>query len=523
MKRTLSANIAGLVFNIEEDAYQVLLDYLVSIKENFPLNERDEIMEDIEARIAEIFSAKIEAGANVITMADVDTVKATMGEPEDYSSDEYEDNSEAYTDTEENQKKRIYRNPDDAKIFGVCSGIANYLGWDVTAVRIIFVLMFILGGSGGLIYFVLFLVLPEANSTADKLRMKGQKVNVENIKSQFYESKESIQKQGEKAKEKFKSGFRTASDTTAKVGKFIAKALGLFILFIGIVFFISGLVILFHPDGIFPLWDKESGISLNEFMDLTFSSPMYKSLMIFGGIFALVGLITSFVSVGIKLLFGLKSQAKAISISSLVFMIAGAILCCISGVNLAMNYSSHESIEYSYTLDNPNTDTLYITCIEDNVLSNMRMNDENLLECIELDKEVFHACGPHLAIRSTSDTAFSLTVIKESYGKNLDLAYELADNFAYNLKSKNNTLSLSNYLSVQNSDKWRAQDVDLILNVPIGKNVKFSDNVMNLLSYRYSRHLRDGKNAKNNVWKMDNDWLKCTDCEDKKEYKSKTF
>lgn len=181
MKKTLTVNLGGTVFNIDDDAYRLLDNYLSNIKMHFRKEaSADEIVDDIERRISELFAEKLSAGSQVITIADVEEVIARMGNPEDMEMGEESDNSGA-TDSN-SPRRRLYRNPDDKMLGGVISGLAVYLGWDVTLLRLLLFVILICGyGTLIPVYIVCWLVIPEARTAAEKLSMRGEAVTVENI------------------------------------------------------------------------------------------------------------------------------------------------------------------------------------------------------------------------------------------------------------------------------------------------------------------------------------------------------
>ena len=188
MKKTFNINLGGIVFHIDEDAYELLDKYLSNLRIHFSKEEgAEEIVHDMELRITELFSERLNERKQVVTLTDVEEIIAQMGKPEEFSEDTTQDTNEYIK--EEKGPKRLFRDPDNKVIGGVCSGIAAYLGWDVTAVRIIFIalaLPFILNGSlilNGVViaYIIAWIIIPEANTAAEKLSMKGMKVNVENI------------------------------------------------------------------------------------------------------------------------------------------------------------------------------------------------------------------------------------------------------------------------------------------------------------------------------------------------------
>ena len=179
MKRTLSVNIGGIAFHIDEDAHALLNKYLRNVKDEFRNMEGgEEIYEDIESRIAELFTAKLNNSRQVITIREVDEVIATLGEPSDFSDTS---GSSKYSGFRTYTNRRMYRDPDNRIIGGVCSGLAAYWRVDPTIVRLIFVLLAIFGMAGVLIYLILWIILPEAQTISQKLEMRGEPVNFSSI------------------------------------------------------------------------------------------------------------------------------------------------------------------------------------------------------------------------------------------------------------------------------------------------------------------------------------------------------
>ena len=190
MKKTITVNIGSMVFYIDDDAYEILRKYLSRVKDEFRTMEGgDEIYEDIETRIAELFNEKLGSNRQVISMQEVEEVIATLGQPEDFSDTSGSKKAGASSGR---SGKRMYRDPDNALIGGVCSGLAAYWRVDPTVVRLIFVILAIFGMAGVLIYLILWIVLPEANTVAQKLEMRGEPVNLSSIGAFFRDEFENV-------------------------------------------------------------------------------------------------------------------------------------------------------------------------------------------------------------------------------------------------------------------------------------------------------------------------------------------
>ncbi|KAA6351853.1 hypothetical protein EZS27_000802 [termite gut metagenome] len=180
MKKTLTVNLGGTVFHIDEDAYQLLDNYLSNLKLHFRKQEgADEIINDIENRISELFGEKVNNGIQVITIIHVEEVIKRMGYPEELAGENEENKKDKNNKT---VRQRLYRDSDNKMLGGVISGLAAYLNWDITLLRLIFIIiLFISFGTSTLVYVVCWLIIPEAKTAAEKLNMHGEEVNIENI------------------------------------------------------------------------------------------------------------------------------------------------------------------------------------------------------------------------------------------------------------------------------------------------------------------------------------------------------
>jgi phage shock protein PspC (stress-responsive transcriptional regulator) len=191
MKKTFSVNLGNRVYNIDEDAYLKLSAYLERIEGHFSdLKEREDIISDIELRISELFSERLGVNKQVVTLEDVNEVIRIMGDPHEISGSEEEPrNYREYR----SGTKRIFRDPDDRMIGGVCSGLAAYTNIDPVIMRLIFVVLLFMG-IGALAYIILWIVVPEARTTAQKLEMRGDSVNASNIGNFFRDEFENVKK-----------------------------------------------------------------------------------------------------------------------------------------------------------------------------------------------------------------------------------------------------------------------------------------------------------------------------------------
>ena len=196
MKTTIKINLSGQIFTLDEDAYQVLKDYLDSISKRFRDTEEGiEIIGDIESRIAELFQEKISEKKQVITIEDVRNIISIMGTPEDIlDEDEAAEEEQSRRSANGKKTRKLYRDPDNMAIGGVCSGLGAYFGIENWLMRLLWVILFFATGGGliFILYIVLWIAVPKAMTVAEKLEMRGEKVTVSNIEKTIKEEYETV-------------------------------------------------------------------------------------------------------------------------------------------------------------------------------------------------------------------------------------------------------------------------------------------------------------------------------------------
>lgn len=203
MKKAFTITVAGTLFTIEEDAYAKLDAYIASIKRYFgAFPDNKEIVDDIEARIAEQLSSRPN-GSAVVTIEDVDKLVATMGRVEDIAGEsgeapKREPAAEEPRARERSAPRKLYRDPDDVVIAGVCSGLAAYFGLDPLLVRIAAILIGVLTGFVPVLvaYLVLAIVVPTAVTPAERIAMRGGPIDLSSFKDTMNEHVKRVREQG---------------------------------------------------------------------------------------------------------------------------------------------------------------------------------------------------------------------------------------------------------------------------------------------------------------------------------------
>ncbi len=191
MKKTISINLGGRVFQIDDDAYEVLKTYLDSLEVHFAgTEEKQEIISDIESRIAEDFSNQ--KSGEVINESMVKNIIERMGSVSDIAGSESK-NLSSHFGTQSEMPKRFFRNTDDAILGGVASGIAAYFGIDPLIPRVLFVIFALTGGFSVLIYIILWIIMPEAKNPEEKAQMHGKAFTRKDIENLAREGKYSAE------------------------------------------------------------------------------------------------------------------------------------------------------------------------------------------------------------------------------------------------------------------------------------------------------------------------------------------
>ena len=260
MKKTVNINLGSQLFQIDEDAYQLLENYLNDLKNYFRREkESAEIIQDIECRFAELFGERNRLGYRIITIEIVEETIKRVGKPEELGDGKNEEENNGKENkhndlNEERVKKRLYRNPDDKILGGVASGIAAYLDWDPVWIRLLLVALVFLKGVVIPIYLLMWAIMPKAATAAQKLEMRGKRITVENIGKTVTENfdrisgsiKEELNAKGET------SGIRNIFDALLRVLGVLIKVslavLGLILLFpasIAVIVLLTALIIAF--------------------------------------------------------------------------------------------------------------------------------------------------------------------------------------------------------------------------------------------------------------------------------------
>ncbi len=518
MNKTVNINLAGIFFHIDEDAYAKLQHYLEAIKQSLTNTQgRDEIINDIEARIAELFSEKIQNERQVIGNREVDEVIAVMGQPEDYMLDEeiFEDDP-VYT---KSRGKKLFRDTDHSYIGGVSSGLGHYLGVDALWIRLAWVLLTIFTtGAFILVYIALWIFVPEAKTTADKLAMRGEPVTISNIERKIREGFDGVSgKVKDLDYEKYGYKAKTgASSAATALGDGIMFILNLFVKFIGILLLlIAGITLIGLFIGLFSI--GTFGIIEAPWTDhLEMVGPGADSIWIISILtFFAVGIPFFFLFIlGLKILVEkLKSIGKTAKLVLLGIWIISVLGLIFFGIKQATETAMEGEVIISETIPVTQNDTLYLNMVGNPALDSTpyRQGDYHV-SYDENNQKVLWSQDVRLVVRSTSDSLGRIEIRKTAEGKNFGEARTRAENINYSTNLSGNRLDLSGQLTTDPQNKYRDQEVQVTLFLPIGSVLYAADNTYSF--HRNSDYYRDIlKNGEEERYLLiTRDGTQCLDC-----------
>lgn len=566
MKKVININFQGRIIPIEESAYEMLTTYVESLRVFFANEEgRDEIINDIEGRIAELFDETLKKGSTCIVDSDVNSIINSMGRPEDFEAEEANvktqltdkerksDQSYNYTQT---GAKKLYRDENHKFLGGVCSGIANYFGIDTVIVRILFVLFagvlfipylilwvavpsssslvigsqrrrlfrdtdnkLIAGVCSGLaqyfsvqvwvpriiflipffsfvlrwghwgwfdfphflsfsfspgsiiVYIIFWLVLPEAVSAADKLEMKGEKVDLNNIKSTIQGDmegfKDRAQQFGNEVKDKAQEIGGKINKNSSGIGnvlKLIIKA---------IVYFILGSILFGLVMGLFGI-----GVVLTGFLP-AYSYVLdegFQRLLIWGTIICFIWVpVIAIVTWIIRRLTSKRGNSNIIRLTFITLWIIGWI-CFINLIVSVRNEFRYRNnpVEQTVNLTNSKVNKLEIKSASFGKYYNSSWF--KLEPFAAFDEDTIYVRNIRLRIIKSNTDSFQVVMVKMANGSSKSKAEQIVSKINYAVTQMDSVLLLDKGIAITRDEKFRNQQVIITVAVPVGKRIYVNEN-----------------------------------------------
>ncbi|MFC2129314.1 PspC domain-containing protein [Bacteroidota bacterium] len=517
MKKAIKINLCGIIFHIDEDAYDRLKKYLDAISSYFSDQEESkEIINDIEARIAELFEEKRIKEEEVINIDHVNEVIEIMGNPEDIADTGEEASSgKQYSGTYRTKNKRLYRDPDNSVISGVSGGLGAYFNIDPVIFRLLFVFFLFAGGASFLLYIILWIVLPKAETAAQKLEMRGEPVNVSNIerkvKKEYEAAKENVKAAANS--EAVKKTKKEASNFFSGLGQVLLVFIKVILIIIGTSLVLAGIAIIialisgtfvglhFLPFGPYDF-------SLSEFL-APFSDPISITLLVISLTLLFLIPVVAMVYGLIKLIFSIKTRNRGLTIGATTLWVV-ALLTTVGVIAFESNNYSKNGSSISKNTLSIDSDTLYVSVntlqkkdLDQYILFDFDLDDEWLIT-EDLDR-IYGKIN--LDIERSKNGMSYIEIDKRSKGKSWENAEANAANLNYNFKTISNEIELDPYFFIEGDEKWRFPRIELTVFIPDGKHIILEKETREILHNVYNvNHVSEWSMAEK-TWVMTDDGL----------------
>lgn len=516
MNKTVNMNLGGFFFHIDEDAYQKLNRYFDAIKKSLSTDGRDEIMNDIESRISELFSEKLTSEKQVIGLKDVEDVIAIMGQPEDYKIENDEPKQANYSYTTSSSRK-LYRDKENGIIGGVLAGLGHYFGIDKVWLRLVMLILLLSFGTGFLLYIILWIVMPEAVTTSEKLEMTGEPVTISNIEKKVKEEFENVSEKFKNA-DYGKIGYQVKSGAEKvgnSFGDFIIAILKAFSKFLGVLLIMSGFTILFFLlVGVFTLGSNvfidfpwNSFIESGNFSD--YPAWSFGLLMFFA-----VGIPFFFLTLlGFKLLSPKTKSIGNIAVYTLIAVWVIAIALCVTvGIKQATAFAYDGRVVVKEEINIKPTDTLFVKFIHNDFFAkNLNENREFKILTDSTDKMIIYSNNVSLRFEKTDKKTAYVQIEKEAKGKTLGEAKQKAEQINYGYKIQGNKLILNNYLLTDIKNKYRDQEIEITIFLPEGTCLK-PDASLESYERTDSDYFEWNADSNENIYRVGSQKIACTNC-----------
>ncbi len=510
MNKTIIININGIVFHIEEDAYELLKTYMTGVKRHFAYSsDSDEIVTDIENRLAEMFSERLKHDhKQVVVIEDVQYVTEKMGSVGDFDIDEEDQTIRFSTGIYETEKK-LFRDPEDSIIGGICSGIGHYFGVGPRWIRLIAIIALFMG-IGIPVYIILWLIIPKAKSRVDKMAMKGEPINIQSFKKNFDEEIESL-----------KSGLKTvrkeAKPAINQLAKFIGKAGMIFIKIIGAIIILAGVSGLFVLAlGLVTFLGYWNANQLNTF-PFNIVNPGFKSVLTLSAFIVLFIPVTALVVFAIRVLFAHFEVSKTVYFGMLIIWLAGLGIGIYHISKIGSEFS--EEAQYSIKSNLKPSKSFYLKLNpvqyltkEDSMDYNIDPNDFKGRIILSSRRGQFNL-PRNVSLKIVKSDISTPILIQEfsSKGPDFQTALANAQRAKHRYIQTDSLLLFDGNTHLQKGELWRDQNVHLVLRIPENTTL-FIEGTLNRYLEDYSLWDCQPQNAKSDFlseWVMTANGLKC--------------
>lgn len=454
MDKIITINLGGYAIKMEEDAYEALKPYIHQIEETFANTENGkEIINDIEARLAEMLMERT-AGKVSATIEDVEFVKKAMGNPGEFEdSENAEDKPKQSAAPNDTVRKRLYRDTDNKVFGGVCSGIANFFNIDPVIVRLIWVFLFFVMGIGFLLYFIMWVIVPEAITTAQKLEMRGEAPTLDNIINRVKTEAGKVE-QNLKA-QNFGQKIGDIFSSLSPIFKVIFKGIALFIGFIILLILSGTLIALITSNSSFVFNDNDVMMSrIPNFFDAGWEFLTFKILV---GLFISIPLFAILTGL---LKFGFSTHVNYKPIRRVL----GWIWIATIPVLIYFIYLGLQNFKSFETVSSEKTEVLTAPLIIKSTFN----DDDYFMGCIDV------------TISSSDDSLVHITSTQSANGKNSTHARAQAEKNGATYVFSGNELTLKTGNYFEKTGLFRGQKVEYLILIPNGKSFTLDKSIQKM-------------------------------------------
>jgi phage shock protein PspC (stress-responsive transcriptional regulator) len=521
MKKTLIINIGNSIIHIEEDAYEILTNYLNEIKQHFAKNADDfEIVTDIENRVAEMFSEILaSAQKQVVEIIDVEQVIGQMGRVQDFLVDEEEQTADSQPNSTFNGEKRLYRDTDEGVIAGVCTGLGYYLNIEARWIRLVMFLSVFLGGSGVLAYLILWIAIPRAVSRSEKMAMKGEATNLYNYKKSFEEELAAFKENMKSANAHFRPLAKQSGNFINELLEILgrvfggaAKVIGKIIALFFIVFGFGALVFLIIILAmLFGFWDANP----YDYFPLSVINQGFRSEIVLGAFVVLFVPILALVLFALRVAFNKMAISKSLALALLIVWLIGVGSTGYYVAKITSEFQEHAELVQSSELKPYSTyvidvDKSMAFSHEDSVNFDLNGLDNRTIVDDDNDHPFRVPRNVRIEIEKSENGKSILEQTYESQGKTFKMALANVKNINYKFTQQDSLITLSPRLQLKRESIWRNQEVYISLKVPVGTHIFLNDNIYRYLQfYYYSCNDDHNDNKAYREWVMTDEGLKC--------------
>ena len=481
MKKNFSVNIGKRLFNIDEDAYECLNSYLGRLRNFFSTEEgREEILADIEMRIAELLEQRVEAnGQGIIVLGFIREVIVEMGEPGQLSENE---NVRPAEPAQQRSTGKIYRDPVNRKVGGVAAGLSAFIGFDPVWVRLIFVLSTLLYGSGPVIYVILWIILPEAQTTSEKLEMQRQNVNIGTLRNELVSAGKGIQKSGSSFFESFGTFLRNAIEIAARLIQWFfqlfGRLTGLLMLFLVLLSIIGvGLALLVRDHAGIGGYQFES-VTLYQVFQWLVPGTSDRWLFYIAFLLVMVALAGLFIYGGLRLLLRWPPLKWPVVVAFIMIFFGGILTAGAALLRYSQSTDISDSVNESRSLKMP-VGRLHI--------QSGPWDYEKFINPLSGNtgaKTDFEVLGEiNLSLRPAPADSLIFTLIRSASSGGSSQSAEYASNIRYSYEITDTLLLINPYFSMPYDDGMHYQELNVIVGVPVNREIYLDPEISWKLRY----------------------------------------